>query len=56
MQEGKPIAIPSQALSIKHQVLSTFEKDLIDLSLAVLKRRQYLYLSHIIIMTEHFSF
>lgn len=56
MQEGKPIAIPCQALSIKHQGLSTYEKDLIDLSLAVLKWRQYLHLSHVIIMTENCSF
>ena len=50
MQEGHPIAYFSKALAIKHQSLSTYEKEL----MAVEKWRPYLLGRHFIIKTRSF--
>jgi len=55
MQEGHPIAYFSKALSFKHQGFSAYEKELMDLVLAVEKWRPYLLSRHFIIKTDHFS-
>lgn len=54
-QNNKPIAFMSQALSPKHLGLSTYEKELIALLLAVEKWRHYLQPHHFVIKTDHFS-
>jgi len=55
MQGGHPIAYFSKALSLKHQGLSAYEKELMALVLAVEKWRPYLLGRHFIIKTDHFS-
>lgn len=55
MQERRPLAFMSQSLRKRHQGLSTFEKEIISLLLAVDKWRHYLHLHHFIITTGHFS-
>lgn len=55
MQNGRPIAFLSQALSSRHLRLSTYEKELIALSHTVEKWRYYLQPNHFIIKTNHFS-
>ena len=55
MQEGHPIAYFSKALSQRHQVLSTYEKELMVVVLAVERWRPYLLRRHFIIKTDHFS-
>ena len=55
MQEGHPIAYLSKASSSKHQALSTYEKELIAVVLAIEKWRPYLPRRHLIIKTDHFS-
>ena len=55
MQEGHPIAYFSKALSPRHQALSTYEKELMAVVLAVEKWRPYLLGRHFIIKTNHFS-
>lgn len=53
MQEGYPIAYISKPLSIKHQGLSTYEKELMAFVMVVMKWRYYLIGSHFIIRTDH---
>jgi len=55
MQEGHPIACFSMALSPRHQSLSTYEKELMIVVLAVEKWRPYLLGMHFIIKTNHFN-
>jgi len=55
MQEGHPVAYFSKALSPRHQALSTYEKELMAVVLAVEKWRPYLLGRHFIIKTDHFS-
>jgi len=55
MQEGHPIAYFSKALSLKHQGLSAYEKELMAVVLTVDKWRPYLLGRHFIIKTDHFS-
>lgn len=55
MQEEHPIAYWSKGLSTKEEVLSTYEKELMAVVLAVLKWRYYLLGSHFIIKTDHQS-
>ncbi|WMV35274.1 hypothetical protein MTR67_028659 [Solanum verrucosum] len=55
MQDKRPVAFLSQSLSRKHQGLSTYEKELIALLLAVEKWRHYLHPQHFIVKTDHFS-
>lgn len=55
MQEGHPIAFWSKVLSLRDQVLSTYEKELMAVVLAVLKWRHYLLGRHFIIRTDHQS-
>lgn len=54
MQERKPITFLSQALSTKHQGLSTYEKELVSLLQAIDRWRHYLVTRHVIIMMDHF--
>lgn len=53
MQENHPITFISKALAPKHQGLSTYEKELLDLVLAVTKWRQYLLVKHFTIRADH---
>lgn len=55
MQDKQPIAYLSQILSKKHQGLSTYKKELIDLLMAVGSWRHYLHPHHFITETDHFS-
>lgn len=55
VQNGRPIAYLSQALSQRHLGLSTYEKELIALLHAVDKWHHYLHPNHFIIKTDHFS-
>lgn len=55
MQNGRPIAFISQALSTRHLGLSTYENELIVLLHAVEKWRHYLQPNHFFIKTDHFS-
>lgn len=55
MQQGRPLAFLSQPLISKHLGLSTYEKELVALLLAIEKWRRYLQPSHFIIKTDHFS-
>lgn len=55
MQEGHPIAFWSKGLSEKNQALSTYEKELMAVVLAVLKWRHYLLGRHFLIRTNHQS-
>ena len=55
MQEGHPIAYWSKGLSDRNQVLSTYEKELMAVVLAVLKWRHYLLGRSFIIKTDHQS-
>ncbi|XP_074318692.1 uncharacterized protein LOC141655514 [Silene latifolia] len=54
-QKGHPIAFLSKSLSEKHLGLSTYEKELLAVILAVEKWRPYLIGRHFIIRTDHFS-
>ncbi|GJS76205.1 retrotransposon-related protein [Tanacetum coccineum] len=54
-QEGHPIAYLSKALSPKHQVYSTYEKEFLAVILALDKWRGYLMDRHFKIKTDHFS-
>jgi hypothetical protein len=42
MQEGHPIAFISKPFGLKQQTLSTYEKELLAILLAVTKLRHYL--------------
>lgn len=53
MQEGKPIAFMSKALSAKHLGMSTYEKELMAVIIAVQKWRSYLLGHQFIIKTDH---
>ncbi|XP_019238918.1 PREDICTED: uncharacterized protein LOC109218971 [Nicotiana attenuata] len=55
MQNHKAIAFLSQALCPKHLGLTTYEKELLALLMAVDKWRHYLQPNHFIIRTDHFS-
>ncbi|PSS36078.1 Endonuclease [Actinidia chinensis var. chinensis] len=55
MQEGHPIAYWSKGLSARNQDLSTYEKELMAVVLAVLKWRHYLLGRPFIIRTDHQS-
>lgn len=55
MQEGRPIAFLSQALSPKNIGLSTYEKELMAVVLAVQKWRGYLMGRHFVIKTDQQS-
>lgn len=54
-QDGHPIAYRSKALSPKHQILSTYEKEFLAVLLALEKWRGYLLDRHFKIKTDHFS-
>lgn len=53
MQEGKPIAYMSKSLSQRHLGLSTYEKELLAIVMAVKKWRNYLLGHKFIIKTDH---
>ena len=55
MQGKRPIAYLSEALGIKNQGLSTYEKEFIALLTAVQKWRHYLQGGKFIIKTDHIS-
>ena len=55
MQEGRPIAFASKALSNQTLVLSTYEKKMLVVVFAINKWRLYLIGQHFKIMTNHFS-
>ncbi|XP_074298103.1 uncharacterized protein LOC141628919 [Silene latifolia] len=54
-QKGHPIAFISKALSERHLALSTYEKELLAVIMAVEKWRPYLIGRHFTIKTDHFS-
>lgn len=53
MQEGKPLAFLSKTLSPRHLELSTYEKELLAISMAVQKWRTYLLGQRFVIKTDH---
>lgn len=55
MQNNHPIAFMSKALAQKHLRMSTYEKELMALVMAVTKWRSYLLGRHFIIKTDHHS-
>ncbi len=55
MQEGRPLAFFSQALKGKNLFLSTYEKELLALVLAVKKWRSYLFATIFVIKTDQQS-
>ncbi|XP_070029865.1 uncharacterized mitochondrial protein AtMg00860-like [Nicotiana sylvestris] len=55
MQKGRALAFLSQALIPKHLGLSTYEKELVALLIAVDKWRHYLQPNKFLIRTDHFS-
>lgn len=55
MEESHPIAYFSKALSPRHQTLSIYEKEFMELVLAVEKWRPYLLGRHFVIKTDHFG-
>ncbi|WVZ52821.1 hypothetical protein U9M48_003843, partial [Paspalum notatum var. saurae] len=55
MQQGRPIAFLSKALSVKHLALSIYEKEFLAIILAVEKWRQYLQRQEFVIKTDHQS-
>ncbi|XP_035544590.1 uncharacterized protein LOC118347985 [Juglans regia] len=55
MQDQRPLAFFSQALKGKNLILSTYEKELLALVLAVKKWRPYLLGSAFVIKTDHHS-
>lgn len=54
-QEGHPIAYLSKSLSLRHQALSTYEKEFMAVVFALEKWRGYLLDRHFKIKTDHFS-
>jgi len=55
MQQGHPIAYISKTLALKHQCLSTYEKELLSLVYAVEKWRAYVIGSYFLVKTDHCS-
>ena len=55
MQDGHPLAYLSKALSLKHQALSTYEKEFLAVIMALEKWKGYLMDRHFKIKTDHFS-
>nr|GFC41453.1 hypothetical protein [Tanacetum cinerariifolium] len=55
IQEGHPIAYLSKTLSVKHQLMSTYEKEFLAVILALERWRGYLLDRHFKIKTDHFS-
>jgi hypothetical protein len=55
MQQGHPLAFLSRALGPKNQGLSNYEKEYMDIILAVAQWRSYLQLAEFIIYTDHRS-
>ena len=55
MQEDHPIAFFSKGLSIKHQAMSVYEREMLALVTAVQKLRPYLLGRPFIIHTDHQS-
>lgn len=55
MQQGKPLIYLSKGLSLKHQDLSTYEKELLAIVMATQKWHTYLQGNHLIIKTDHQS-
>lgn len=53
MQEGKPLAFLSKALSPRHLGLSTYEKELLAIIMEVQKWRTYLLGQKFVIKTDH---
>ena len=53
MQQGHPIAYISKALSIKHQALSAYDKEMFAILFAVRKWHYFLVGRHFIIRTDH---
>ncbi|WOG95792.1 hypothetical protein DCAR_0415120 [Daucus carota subsp. sativus] len=53
MQEGKPIAFLSKVLAARHMSLSTYEKELMAVIMAVQRWRYYLLGHKFIIKTDH---
>lgn len=52
MQQGKPLAFFSQALSDRGRLISVYERELMATVLAVQKWRHYLLGNHFIIRTD----
>ncbi|GKV50520.1 hypothetical protein SLEP1_g57222 [Rubroshorea leprosula] len=55
LQQGHPIAFISKALSLRHQSLSVYEKELLALIYAVRKWSRYLTGRHFIVKIDHQS-
>lgn len=55
MQQGQPISYLSKAFSSRNKVLSTYEKELMALVLAITKWRHYLIGQYFNIRTDHQS-
>lgn len=55
IQKGRPLAYLSKALSPKHRALSTYEKELLAIIMAVDKWRPYLQGHHFTIKSDHQS-
>lgn len=53
MQKGQPLAYISKALHGQHLLLSTYEKELLAILLAMKKWRHYLEPAHFFIRTDH---
>jgi hypothetical protein len=55
MQAGHPITFISKSFGVKKQALSTYERELLAILLAVTKWRHYLWGKHFIIRIDHLS-
>lgn len=55
MQGGRPLAFLSKSLTLRHQTLSTYEKELLVIVMATHKWHGYLQGHHFIIRTDHQS-
>ena len=53
MQQGHPIAFISKALALKHQALSTYDKEMFAILFAVKKWHYFLMGRHFTIRTDH---
>ena len=54
-QKGRPITYFSKALSVKHQTLSIYDKEMMTILVAVKKWSSYLMRRHFKIKTNHQS-